>query len=147
MMTYLLDTNIVSYSLKPIYIQLRRKIGDELNKGTMSMSAITRAELRAGQSMMQHDDKRIATIEKVFVEIPTLDWTSDCADIYGELENYLVKTGQSIGIMDTQIAAQALADNLTLVTHNTKHFKRIPNLKLEDWTLLDHAAIGKKNKP
>jgi tRNA(fMet)-specific endonuclease VapC len=31
------------------------------------------------------------------------------------------------------IASIALAYNLTLVTNNTKHFKRIPNLCLENW--------------
>ena len=42
----------------------------------------------------------------------------------------------SIGPLDTQIAAIVLAHNLTLVTHNTRHFKRVPNLTIEDWTIL-----------
>jgi predicted nucleic acid-binding protein len=43
------------------------------------------------------------------------------------------QTGQPIGEMDTQIAAHALALGLPLVTHNTRHFKRVAGLKLEDW--------------
>ena len=45
----------------------------------------------------------------------------------------LQQTGQPIGDMDTQIAAHALALGLPLVTHNTRHFKRVAGLRLEDW--------------
>jgi tRNA(fMet)-specific endonuclease VapC len=43
--------------------------------------------------------------------------------------------GQLIGPYDTMIAAIALANNLTLVTHNTSEFSRIANLVLEDWEI------------
>ena len=36
--------------------------------------------------------------------------------------------------LDTQIAAQSLARNLTVVTNNTREFSRIPGLRVEDWT-------------
>ena len=38
-----------------------------------------------------------------------------------------------MGELDTQIAAHALAENLVLVTHNTRHFRDVPALALEDW--------------
>lgn len=40
---------------------------------------------------------------------------------------------QPIGPLDALIASIALANNLTLVTHNTREFGRINGLKLEDW--------------
>ena len=40
----------------------------------------------------------------------------------------------AIGPYDMLIAAIAMAHNLIVVTHNTKHFGRIPGLKIEDWT-------------
>jgi len=52
---------------------------------------------------------------------------------HGEIAALLQQTGQPIGNMDTQIAAHALALGLPLVTHNTRHFKRVPGLKLQDW--------------
>jgi tRNA(fMet)-specific endonuclease VapC len=58
----------------------------------------------------------------------------DAADRYGEIAARLQQTGQPIGVMDTLIAAHALVTDLILVTHNTRHFERIPGLKLEDWT-------------
>jgi tRNA(fMet)-specific endonuclease VapC len=40
-----------------------------------------------------------------------------------------------IGPYDMQIAAIAIVNNCTLVTHNTKEFNRIPGLLVEDWEL------------
>ena len=47
---------------------------------------------------------------------------------------YLENKGVPIGPFDTQIAAQGLARNLTVVTNNIREFSRIPGLKVEDWT-------------
>jgi tRNA(fMet)-specific endonuclease VapC len=45
----------------------------------------------------------------------------------------LAGTGTPIGSYDLQIAAIALANNLTLVTHNMREFERIEGLQIEDW--------------
>ena len=52
-----------------------------------------------------------------------------CAEIRAELE----RSGRVIGPHDLQIAAIALQHGLTLITHNTQEFNRIPGLKLDDW--------------
>ena len=39
-----------------------------------------------------------------------------------------------IGLLDTLIAAQALSVGLTVVTNNTREFKRVPGLRVADWT-------------
>lgn len=54
------------------------------------------------------------------------------ADHYGALKHGLKTQGTPIGEMDTQIAAHDLAENLILVTHNTRHFERVAALALED---------------
>jgi tRNA(fMet)-specific endonuclease VapC len=41
--------------------------------------------------------------------------------------------GEVIGPNDLMIAAISLANNLTLVTHNTAEFRRITTLKIDDW--------------
>jgi tRNA(fMet)-specific endonuclease VapC len=45
----------------------------------------------------------------------------------------LEKRGISIGPYDILIAASALSNNWTLVTHNREEFERIDGLKIEDW--------------
>jgi tRNA(fMet)-specific endonuclease VapC len=53
--------------------------------------------------------------------------------ICGQIRTKLQKLGTPIGSYDLQIAAIALANDLILVTHNTREFERVEGLKLEDW--------------
>jgi tRNA(fMet)-specific endonuclease VapC len=55
------------------------------------------------------------------------------AKIFGAIRADLARKGTPIGPYDLQIAAIALANRLTLVTHNTREFGRIAELNLEDW--------------
>lgn len=55
------------------------------------------------------------------------------ADAYGKIRAQLSEIGKPIGANDLLIAAIALANNLTLVTHNTSEFARVPGLALEHW--------------
>jgi tRNA(fMet)-specific endonuclease VapC len=45
----------------------------------------------------------------------------------------LEKRGDPTGLYDVFIAASAMANNCTLVTHNQKEFERVKGLKIEDW--------------
>ena len=45
----------------------------------------------------------------------------------------LMSAGKQIGDADTLIAGQAIANQLTIVTNNTKHFSRVKGLQLENW--------------
>ncbi len=53
--------------------------------------------------------------------------------VYGKLRNNLERKRKIIGSIDLLIAAIAIANDLTLVTNNTKEFKRIKELKVENW--------------
>lgn len=52
---------------------------------------------------------------------------------YGALRKQLEGRGTAIGPFDTLIAAHALSLKWTLVTHNTREFRRVPGLKVQDW--------------
>ena len=133
MTPYLLDTNILSYFLRDSHPGLYARMAEVLDRKEALVSAITRAEVRFGQSRMTLEDKRRRRIDLLLEQLPTLPWTQAAADVYGPLKMQLQSVGRPIGEMDTQIAAHALAEDLILVTHNTRHFERIPGLKLEDW--------------
>lgn len=51
----------------------------------------------------------------------------------GKLRVHLRRQGTPIDFPDLQIAAIALAHRLTLVTGNTRHFDRVPELRMENW--------------
>lgn len=133
MIRYLIDTNIASYFLQRRFPDLHEKMQAEMRAGSLALSAISRAELRYGQQLMQPEDRRRRLIDRFLLEIPILEWSADAADRYGDLAAAQKRQGQPIGTMDTLIAAHALAADLTLVTHNVKHFERIAGLRLEDW--------------
>ena len=132
-MRYLLDTNIVSYYLRRASAALEVKLSEALKHHNAAISVITRAELRYGQAGMTAQDRRRGLIDSFFLRLPSLEWSVPASDIYGALKDKLKREGTSIGEMDTLIAAHALAEKLILVTHNTKHFDKVPGLKLEDW--------------
>lgn len=65
-----------------------------------------------------------------FVSLPFDDRAAKKA---GDIRNHLAGLGTPIGPYDLLIAAIAIVNNLILVTHNTREFERVTELKLEDW--------------
>ena len=66
-----------------------------------------------------------------------LPFDSQAAIKAAQLRAQLAKKGTPIGAYDLQIVAIALVNNLILVTHNTREFKRIEGLQIEDWEELN----------
>ena len=130
---YLLDTNIASYYLRRTSAALEERVNQGLGQHTLGISVLTRAELRYGQAGMAADDMRRGLIDQFLLQLPNLAWTPEAADYYGLLKDTHRRAGTPIGELDTQIAAHALAERLTLVTHHTRHFEQVPGLLLEDW--------------
>lgn len=129
---YLLDTNICIYFMKNQNPLLSQKI--LLHKPSeLFLSTITVFELEYGvekSNWVKQNGEKLAMFLAPFNILP---FTMDDAILAGKLRAYLQKQGTPIGPYDIQIAAQALSKNYTLISHNVKEFKRVPNLKLEDW--------------
>lgn len=64
-----------------------------------------------------------------------LDFNARAAEEAGKIRAELEKKGTPIGPLDVLIAGHAKAEELTLVTNNTREFVRVENLELEDWTI------------
>ena len=135
MIRYLVDTNIVGYFARRSYEQLLTRMEAALESKEVAISVITRAETLLGLSRLDANDKRRRTVKLILEAFPCLAWTTEAADQYGDIAAVLEKKGQSIGQMDTMIAAHAMVAGLVVVTHNTQHFDRVINLKVEDWTM------------
>jgi predicted nucleic acid-binding protein len=132
-LSYLLDTNTVSYYLRRSSPVLEATMNDALRNQACAISVLTRAELRYGQALMDAADKRRGLIDAFLRQIPCLPWTVAAADHFGALKSHHHRHGTLRGDIDTQIAAHALAEDLTLVTHNTRDFTATPSLRLLDW--------------
>lgn len=97
------------------------------------VSEISLAEMLVGayKTGKELEFRQVEKIQDVFETVPV---TYGIIDRYAQLRALLETRGTRIASMDLFIAATALANNYTLVTHNARHFSRIPGLQLEDWT-------------
>jgi len=68
-----------------------------------------------------------------FAKTRVLPFDAAAARVYGRIRLALELAGTPVGPMDMLIAAIAIANNVILVTHNTREFSRIPGLQIEDW--------------
>ena len=66
-------------------------------------------------------------------EVSLIPFDADYAEEFGRVRADLRRQGISVDNMDLLIGATALVYDLTVVTHNTRHFQQIPGLRLEDW--------------
>lgn len=129
---YLLDTNVCIVYLKGKSSNIDRRLRS-LKRNNIAVCSIVKAELFYG-SIRSNNPKKALQVQKAFVEqFISLPFDDRCASIYGKLRANLASAGTPIGSNDLLISAIALANDLTLVTHNVREFSRVKGLKLEDW--------------
>lgn len=133
MLRYLLDTNIVIYVIKRRPPQARLLFNQ--HGGHMAISAITLAELLHGVEMSSDPSANLAVVEDFCSRIEVLPYLPKAAQHYGAIRAALERLGTPIGVNDLHIAAHARSEGLTLVTHNTREFARVPALQVDDWAL------------
>lgn len=130
-MKYLLDTNAVIAILKkdPKFINNLKKY----RPSDFVLSSIVLFELMYGveKSIKKEENRRKVEILP-FDILPFGQKEAICA---GKIRAELEASGKPIGVYDTLIATHTIANNLTLITHNTREFSRITQLKYEDWQL------------
>jgi tRNA(fMet)-specific endonuclease VapC len=130
-MSFLLDTNICSYHLRRTSGLAHRFFQ---YSGRLYISTINLAELRTWAYRSNDSVRVLDRIEQdLLVDVQVLDFDADCADEFAKANAYLLDHGRPTSTADLLIAAVALANNLTLVTHNVADFQSIPGLTIEDW--------------
>jgi tRNA(fMet)-specific endonuclease VapC len=91
------------------------------------------AELCYGAYKSPKPAANLTLVQTFAAPLITIAFDDLAADVYGRIRADLERRGQAIGPNDTMIAAIALANGLTLVTHNTAEFSRVNGLLIEDW--------------
>ena len=74
---------------------------------------------------------RINMLRRRFMVLPL----PEEADGYGQIKESLQRTGKLVDEFDMLIGGQALAENLTVITDNVRHFERFPGIRVENWTV------------
>jgi tRNA(fMet)-specific endonuclease VapC len=131
-MHYLLDTNICIYFLNRASEKL---IGHfhRLSPSEIKLSSITVAELFYGADKSKARIKNRKVAEEFTSTFQIIPFDEKCCNNYSKIRNSLEKSGTPVGPMDMLIASICLTNHLILVTNNTREFKRIAELKLENW--------------
>ena len=129
---FLLDTNVCIRYLNGRSPSIRERLAATNVKDIYTCS-IVKAELFYGAMRSNNPQRNLANQQRFINLFSSLSFDDDVALIYGKIRAHLAQQGTPIGSNDLQIAAIALKYDLTLVTHNTREFKRVPKLRLEDW--------------
>ena len=103
----------------------------------MAVCSVVKAELFYGAFRSNHPQRTLERQQAFFSQFVSLPLQDEDAFLAGRIRAQLAKAGTPIGSYDLQIAAIALTNDLTLVTHNTREFERVEGLQIEDWEVPD----------
>ena len=131
-MRVLLDTNICIYMIKNKPLEVRKHF-ERFVPRDIAISSITVAELQYGVEKNAAREKNALALEAFLLPLEIAPFDMDSALAYGKIRAEQESQGKPIGSMDMLIAAQAIAQDFTLITHNLKEFDRVPGLRCETW--------------
>jgi len=133
-MKYLFDTNICIYLINNKYEYLIDRV-ENIGIEKIAISTLSIAELEYGiakSKSLYKEENRIALME-FLLPFKLLPFEQNDAYEYGIIRSELQARGNIIGNIDMLIGAQAISNDLILVTNNVKEFKRIEGIRLENW--------------
>lgn len=132
MIKYLLDTNILIYTIKNRPKKVREQF--KRHEGQMCISTVTWGELVYGCERSSRAEENLADIEAMAARLEVSPFGREAAVHFGQVRAELHRKGKPIGPFDTMLAGHARSLGLTLVTNNMKEFKRVAGLRVENWT-------------
>jgi tRNA(fMet)-specific endonuclease VapC len=130
---YLLDTNTVAFIVNGRSTKARKRLKAEQAHSTVSVSAITQAEILFGLEKKPEATQLRAAIAALFQTLPVLAWDGQAAQAYGVCRTRMAAAGKSLSAMDLLIASHAIATHAVLVTHNKALLQMAPLLNVTDW--------------
>lgn len=130
---YLLDTDICVDLLKGRNPRLDTRLR-QCGAGEVGVSAITVFELAYGAHKSAQPSRNRAGLAAFFLPLVLFPFDAQAATLAGEARARLERAGTPIGANDLLIAAHALALDVPVVTNNEREFRRVPGLRIENWT-------------
>lgn len=130
-MKWMLDTDTCIAIIKGNPASALKKLRGK-SVGQVGISSVTLGELACGAAKSGRREEAHTALSEFLLALEIASFDSEAAVSYGQVRASLEKRGTP-GPLDTLIAAHAAALDVILVTHNTREFKRIDALRLEDW--------------
>lgn len=131
-MSVLLDTDVCIEFLRGANSSVRDNLLAR-SPAEISLCSVVKAELLFGAHHSQHVAANLRKLREFFAPFASAAFEDAAAASYGILRAQLRGAGSEIGANDLLIAAIAIANQMTLVTHNHREFQRVPGLQLEQW--------------
>ncbi|MBB5235593.1 PIN domain-containing protein [Deinococcus budaensis] len=132
MTRFLLDTNVISDLFRghaEVMAGFRRHAPQDLG-----ISTLTVMEIEYGMERQPQARKKFGELwEGLQADLTLLPFEAPDARHTAQIRAALAAAGTPIGPFDLQLAGTARARRLTLITHNTAEFARVPDLKWQDW--------------
>lgn len=131
----MLDTNICSFIMREQPTAVIQRLEQAvLRSHRIVVSAVTYAEMRFGATGPKASPRHVQLVDAFCARLDAvLPWDRAAVDATTHIKVSLRLSGTPIGPNDTAIAGHAIASGAVLVTNNTREFKRVPGLILEDW--------------
>jgi tRNA(fMet)-specific endonuclease VapC len=133
MIKYMLDTNICIYIIK----QKPEKVTERFRHTPISdigISSITLSELEYVVMRSTRPEQNKLALAQFIAPVEISPYDDVAAQHYGKIRAHLEREGRPIGSLDLLIAAHARSLDSVLITNNEAKFKRVPNLRIENWT-------------
>ena len=132
MLKYMLDTNIVIFTIKNKPPHLLPLFNE--NQSMLCISSITLMELVYGAEKSKKTAQNLAVIESFCARLAVLEYGEAAAYHSGQIRAELAKIGQPIGPYDARIAGHARSLGLTVVTNNMNEFSWVDGVRVIDWS-------------
>ena len=134
MLRFMLDTDTCSYIMKRSKNTLLKRL-TKTPVSEVCISVITKSELLYGVEISPRRQQDQAALSSFLEYLEVLDFPDEAAADYAKIRAHQKGGGTMIGANDLFIAAHARSLGLTLVTNNTREFRRVPQLVIQNWTL------------
>ncbi len=128
-----LDTDVCIYLMNGTAPRVVERLR-ELPADGLSVSIVTQAELFYGALRSSRVQSNLDRVQGFLAPLRVLPFDHDATLNFARIKAALAQQGLLIGPMDLLIAATALAHDATLVTNNEREFRRVPGLRVENWT-------------
>jgi tRNA(fMet)-specific endonuclease VapC len=130
---YMLDTDTCSYIMRRSPEAVIKRLV-RVPVSDVCVSVITKSELLFGVEVSPKRKQDEAAIAAFLLHVEVLDFPDEASLHYAKIRAELKTRGVMIGANDLLIAAHARSLGLTLVTNNTREFKRVRGLSIDNWT-------------
>ena len=131
---YMLDTDTCSYIMRRSPDAVIKRLA-KVPVSDVCVSVISKSELMFGVEVSPKRRQDEAALTSFLRYVEVLDFPDEAASHYAKIRAELKARGTMIGANDLFIAAHARSLGLMLITNNTREFKQVRGLSIDNWAI------------